>query len=103
MEQEEIKSLVILKTIKISKYPFLVCVRSTLHSFHQHSGSGTVRNSPTLLEFKTKLRNEAQKDKASGILSIGKRKLIIILTRIRHNCSNLNADLHIVNIVPSPL
>ena len=39
---------------------------------------------------------------ASGILSIGERKLIIILTRIRHNCSNLNADLHRVNIVPSP-
>ena len=61
----------------------------------------SVRNSPTLLEFKTKLRNQAQKNKASGILSIGERKLIIILTRIRHNCSNLNADPHRVNIVPS--
>ena len=61
-----------------------------------------VQNSPTLLEFETKLRNQAQRDKASGILSIGERKLIIILTRIRHNCSNLNADPHRVNIVPSP-
>ena len=61
-----------------------------------------VQNSPTLLEFKTKLRNQAQKDKASGILSIGERKLIVKLTRIRHNCGNLNADLHRVNIVPPP-
>ena len=62
----------------------------------------SVRNSPTLLEFKSKLWNESQRDKASGILSIGERKFIIISTRIRHNCSNLNADLHRVNIVPSP-
>ena len=62
----------------------------------------SVQNSPTLLEFKTKLRNQAQKDKASGILSIGERKLIIILTRIRHYCSNLNVDLHRVNIVGLP-
>ena len=61
-----------------------------------------VRNSPTLLEFKMKLRNQARTDKASGIFSIGERKLIIILTRIRHNCSNLNADLHRVNIIPPP-
>ena len=62
----------------------------------------SVRNSQTLLEFKSKLSNQSQRDKASGILSIGERKLIIILTRIRHNCSNLNADPQRVNIVPSP-
>ena len=62
----------------------------------------SVRNSQILLKFKSKLWNQSQRDKASGILSIGERKLIIILTRIRHNCSNSNADLHRVNIVPSP-
>ena len=38
----------------------------------------SVRNSPTLLEFKTKIWNQAQKDKANAILSIGERKQIII-------------------------
>ena len=62
----------------------------------------SVRNSQTLLEFKSKLWNQSQRDKAIGILSNGERNLIIIITRIRHNYSNLNADLHRVNIVPSP-
>ena len=61
----------------------------------------SIRNSSTLVEFKAKLRNQDQKDKANDILSIGERKHSIILTRIRHNCSSLNADLNRVNIVPS--
>ena len=61
----------------------------------------SIRNSSTLVEFKAKLRNQDQKDKANDILSIGERKHSIILTRIRHNCSSLNTDLNRVNIVPS--
>ena len=61
----------------------------------------SIRNSSTLVEFKAKLRNQDQKDKANDILSIGERKHSIILTRIRHNCSSLNADLNRVSIVPS--
>ena len=61
----------------------------------------SIRNSSTLVEFKAKLRNQDQKDKANDILSIGERKHSVILTRIRHNCSSLNADLNRVNIVPS--
>ena len=53
------------------------------------------------MEFKAKLRNQDQNDKASDILSIVQRKHGIVLTRIRHNCSSLNADLNSVNIVPS--
>ena len=34
----------------------------------------SLRNSATLLEFKTKLRNQAQKDKTSDILSISEKK-----------------------------
>ena len=36
-------------------------------------------------------------------LSIGDRKYNIILTRIRHNCSSLKADLHRINIVSNPI
>ena len=61
----------------------------------------SIRNSSTLVEFKAKLRNQDQTDKANDILSTGERKHSIILTRIRHNCSSLNADLNRVNIVPS--
>ena len=61
----------------------------------------SIRNSSTLVEFKAKLRNQDQTDKANDILSIGERKHSIILTRIRHNCSSLNADLNRLNIVPS--
>ena len=63
----------------------------------------TVRNSATLLEFKTNFRNQIQKDKASDILSIGEKKNNIISTMSRDNCSNLNADIHRLNVVPSPL
>ena len=84
------EAVLILETIKISKYLFLrLCsfdssfFPSTLRLWKGLDIS--VRNSPTLLEFKTNLRNQAQKDKASGILSMGERKLNIILTRIRHN------------------
>lgn len=59
----------------------------------------TIRNSETLLGFKTRLRSH--NDKVSDILGLGERKLNIALTRLRHNCSSLNADLHRVNIVPS--
>ena len=45
----------------------------------------SIRNSLTLVEFKAKLRNQYQKDKANDILSIGERKNSIILTRTRHN------------------
>ena len=62
----------------------------------------SIRNSSIIAEFKNKLKTQSHKDRARDFLSIGDRKLTIILTRIRNNCSSLNADLHRVKIVPSP-
>lgn len=57
------------------------------------------RNAETLSDFKAKLCNHNVK--VNDVLGIGERKFNIILTRLRHNCSDLNADLYRVNIVPS--
>ena len=62
----------------------------------------SIRNSSTIAEFKSKLKTQSHKDRARDFLNNGDRKLTILLTRIRHNCSSLNADLHRVKIVPSP-
>ena len=56
------------------------------------------RNIPTLLQFKSSIRH--QPPTVGEHLSVGERKYNIILTRIRHRCSSLNADLFHVNIVP---
>ena len=58
------------------------------------------RNSPTLLEFKRKIKNV--QDKPISHSFVGERTQEIALVRIKHNCSSLNADLNRVNIVPSP-
>ena len=56
------------------------------------------RNIPTLLQFKSSVRHQPLR---VGVhLSVGESKYNIILTRIRHRCSVLNADLFHVNIVP---
>ena len=55
-------------------------------------------NIPTLLQFKSSIRH--QPPRVGEDLSIGGRKYNIILTRIRHRCSSLNADLFHVYIVP---
>ena len=41
--------------------------------------------------------------KVNDFLSVGDRKYDVILTRIRHNCSSLKADLYRINIVPNPI
>ena len=56
------------------------------------------RNIPTLLQFKSSIRH--QPPRIGEYLSAGERKYNIILTRIRHRCSSLNADLFHANIVP---
>ena len=69
----------------------------------------SIRNSSTIAEFKSKLKTQSHKDRAIFyffyfffFFGNGDWKLTILLTRIRHNCSILNADLHRVKIVPSP-
>ena len=60
--------------------------------------SNEVRLSQTLPQFKRKVRrHEIQ---VMDHLLVGDRKSNILLTRIRHRCSSLNADLFSVNIVP---
>ena len=61
----------------------------------------SIRNSPTFNIFKTRLNN--QSNKAPKYLSLGERKYNVIHTQLRHNCSNLNADLFRIKQVPSPL
>ena len=53
---------------------------------------------PTLSQFKSSIRH--QPPRVGKHLLVGERKYNIILTRIRHRCSSLNADLFHVNIVP---
>ena len=58
-----------------------------------------IRCSPSLLQFK---RAITHKRKATSFLIRGDRSTEIALSRIRHNCSSLNADLYRVNIIASP-
>ena len=57
------------------------------------------RNSSSLLEFKLKIKKI--QEKPVNYIVIGERVNEIAVTRIKHNCSNLKADLFRVNIVPS--
>ena len=57
------------------------------------------RNSSSLLEFKHKIKKK--QEKSVNYIVTGERVNEIALTRIKHNCSSLKADLFRVNIVPS--
>ena len=56
----------------------------------------SMRDSKRLSDFKAKLCN--YNDKVDDVLGISKIKFNVVLTRIRHNCSDLNDDLCRVNI-----
>ena len=56
-------------------------------------------NSSSLLEFKRKIKKI--QEKPVNYIVTGERVNEIALTRIKHNCSSLKADLFRVNIVPS--
>ena len=58
-----------------------------------------VRSSHSLRTLKTGLGE--QPIKVPGFLLLGDRNTNIQLTRLRHRCSNLNADLYNVNIIPN--
>lgn len=58
-----------------------------------------IRSSSSLSQFK---RAITHKRKATTFPIRGDRQTEIALTRIRHNCSSLNADLFRVNIIASP-
>ena len=60
----------------------------------------SIRSLPSVLQFKSNIQNIL--DKVADYTSIGERKYNIILTRIRHRCSNLRADLFNVNIILNP-
>ena len=58
------------------------------------------RNSASLSIFKRSIRNTP--NKVPSYLLVGERKYNILLTRLRHSCSSLHADLFRVNIIQSP-
>ena len=58
-----------------------------------------LRNSPSLSQFKSRLRGIRTDNK--DFLLFGERKNNILLTRLRHRCSCLNADLFHTNIIPN--
>ena len=60
-----------------------------------------VRTLPVLLKFKSNIKTIP--DKIVDYTSVGEHKCNIILTRIRHRCRSLKADLYSVNIIPSPV
>lgn len=57
-----------------------------------------IRASQSLSQFKGNIKKQPLK--IIDYLSVGDRKTNIILTRLRHKCSSLNADLFKVNIIP---
>ena len=59
-----------------------------------------IRNSQTLSHFKNYIKKTCKI--VRNYPSDGERVSYILLTRIRHNCSSLNADLFRVNIVLNP-
>ena len=60
------------------------------------------RNSSSVLEFKNKIKSQVT-DKPTNYTIPRERANEISLTRIKHNCISLNANLNRVNIVPSAL
>ena len=58
------------------------------------------QNSASLSIFKRSIRNTPNKVPSS--LLVGEGKYNILLTRLRHSCSSLHADLFRVNIIQSP-
>ena len=60
------------------------------------------RNSSSVLEFKNRIKSQVT-DKPTNYTIPRERANELSLTRIKHNCSSLNADLNRVNIVPSAL
>ena len=60
------------------------------------------RNLSSVLEFKNRIKSQVT-DKPTNYMIPRERANEISLTRIKHNCGSLNADLNRVNIVPSAL
>lgn len=60
----------------------------------------SVRNSPTIVSFKNRIRNMSVK--SPGYYHEGIRKLSIIHARLRHQCSQLHADLYRINVIDNP-
>jgi hypothetical protein len=57
----------------------------------------SIRNSPTLSSFKNRVKGDIYKP--SKYYNEGPRKLSILHTRLRHQCSSLNADLSRIHII----
>ena len=60
------------------------------------------RNLPTLSQFKRRLKKQLIRSNTYSATSREERTGDIILSRIRHKCSSLQADLYSVNIVTNP-
>ena len=61
-----------------------------------------VRSIQSFNQFKSILKSNSESCALPKYLTTGDRKLNIIHTRIRCFCSNLNSDLHRVNLTPTP-
>ena len=90
--------------VPILLFPFQDYVHFKHHSFHQHKKlwnelNNKVRSSQSLSQFKNRVRK--QSIKVPDFHLLGDRKINIQLTRLRHRCSSLNADLYNVNIIPN--
>ena len=57
----------------------------------------SIRNSPTLSSFKNRVKADIYK--TPKYYNEGPRKLSILHTRLRHQCSSLNADLSKIHII----
>jgi hypothetical protein len=57
----------------------------------------SIRNSPTLSSFKNRVQGDIYKP--PKYYNEGPRKLNILHTRLRHQCSSLNADLSRIHII----
>ena len=60
----------------------------------------SVRNSDTVNQFKYRLNTHNNNNSRSKFFLCGTRKFNILHTKIRHGCSQLNADLARINLVP---
>ena len=62
----------------------------------------SVRNLQNINSFKNRLRLDVVTAKPPNYYSVGNRQFNIIHTRLRHRCSNLNADLFRINFINDP-
>lgn len=77
------------------------CIPSSISAWN--SLDIEIRNSPSLANFKYRLKNQQNNSKVPVYYKSDNRYLSVLHARIRNNCSNLLSDLYLNHLAPNPM